>query len=129
MTFKTEEMEMIPVPFSGDAASDPHSERFISDVEEGVILLPQKDRIRHSQGKLSLTELAQIHAEQAASTSTHTCAHSHDRNKESLPNFYNLPTGKFTDNTFTSSDALYWADYATQTNGYIKSIESYITWG
>jgi len=63
MTFKTEEMEMIPVPFSGQADSDPHSERFVSDLEEGVILLPQKDRIRHSQGKLSLTDLAQIHAE------------------------------------------------------------------
>ena len=61
------------------------------------------------------------------SPKVHSCSAAHDRNKLSVDQFYGQST-KFTDNDFTTDDAVYWADYSTERFGIGKKVASRITW-
>ena len=58
---------------------------------------------------------------------THECSAAHDRNKKALPKSFDYEP-KFTDADFPTSDALYWADYASESSGPIASYVDRIVW-
>jgi len=55
---------------------------------------------------------SQVRSQQSTQR-THTCRATHDRNKAKLVDFY-AQTTLFTDVDFPTDDALYWADYASE---------------